>query len=160
MRARSLLNSVVTCLVAAMASTACGGVSGAVALDDGLEIVAPDPLDVVRAPLELRWEGDVADGSAFAVFIDRRPMAPGQSLNEAFEDACEDIPRCPDEAFLRARGVYVTDEEELSVPLLMPRGGVDGASDLDVHRATIVLVDRDGVRQGEQFWSTEFRVQR
>lgn len=140
--------------------TGCGGVSGAVVADDSLEIVSPAPLDVVSTPFEVRWEGEPGTGRSFAVFIDRRPIAPGQSLEEAFEEACDDAAGCPDESFLSARGVHVTEENELEIVLLSPRGGIDGATDLDVHRATIVLVDDDGVRRGEQSWSTEFRVQR
>lgn len=138
----------------------CGGVSGAVTLDDSVEIVRPAPLAVVATPVDVRWTGDLGAGEEFAVFVDRDPIAPGASIDDAFEEACDGAAGCPDEAFLSARGVYRTDGNEVSIPLLMPRAGVDGASALEVHRLTIVVLDADGVRIGERAWGTEFRVDR
>jgi hypothetical protein len=146
--------------LSALALASCGGVSGALTLDRSVEIVQPAPLEVVVTPFDIRWRGDIPSGTSFAVFIDRDPIAPGRSIADAFEDACDGAAGCPDEAFLSVRGVHLTDGHEVAVPLLTPRAGVDGAPALEVHRATIVVVDDDGVRQGERAWTTEFRVDR
>lgn len=143
-----------------LALAGCGGASGALTLDDSVEIVQPAPLQVVATPFDVRWTGDLARGESFAVFVDRAPIAPGESLAHAFAEECDGGEGCPDEAFLAARGVHVTDGNEVEVPLLMPRGGADGAPDLEVHHVTIVVVGADGARRGERSWSTELRVAR
>jgi hypothetical protein len=151
-----LLGSVVALAVLG----ACGGMSGALVRDDAVEILHPAPMEVVRTPLEVRWNGDLGPDESFAVFVDRVPIPPGTSIDDAFEDACDGVPACPDETFLSVRGVHLTGDHEVTIPVLTPRGGVDGASALDVHRVTIVVVDHDGTRRGERAWSTEFRVAR
>ena len=139
---------------------ACGGISGALTFDDSVEIVVPAPMEVVSPPFKISWTGDLGSGEAFAVFVDRDPITPGRAISAAFEDACEGVPDCPDDAFLSARGVYVTAENELDIPFVGPRGGVDGAGALEVHRVTIVVVDEGGVRLDERAWTTEFRINR
>lgn len=150
----------VSTAAAVSALAGCGGASGALTVDDSIEILEPAPLDVVTTPFDIRWEGDPPPGGSFAVFVDRGPIRPGQSLADAFEDACDGEAGCPDATFLEVRGVHLTDDTAVTIPLLAPRAGVDGASSLDVHRATVVIVDADGVRRGERAWSTEFRVAR
>lgn len=146
--------------VVLLALAGCAGASGALTLDDSFEILQPAPLQVVEPPFEVRWAGDLGPGESFALFVDRGPIAPGESLADAFADECDGDEGCPDEVFLSARGVYVTDGNEVEVPLLMPRGGADGAPDLEVHHVTIVVLDADGTRRGERSWATELRVAR
>lgn len=146
--------------LALLSLAGCGGASGALTVDDSVEIVHPAPLQVVSTPFDVRWTGDLAAGEAFAVFVDRDPVAPGESLAEAFAEECDGEAGCPDEVFLSTRGVHVTDRNEVAVPLLLPRGGADGAPDLEVHHVTVVVVDEAGVRLGERAWATELRVAR
>lgn len=144
--------------LAVLGLAGCGGVSGALTVDDAVEIVAPAPMQVVSTPFDVRWTGDLAAGESFAVFIDRDPPPPGESLADAFAEECDGADGCPDEVFLSTRGVHVTQGNDVEVLLVLPRGGADGAPELEVHHAVIVVVDDDGVRQGERAWSTEYRV--
>jgi hypothetical protein len=146
--------------LAPLCAAGCGGVSTALTVDDSIEIVEPLPMEVVDTPFTVRWTGGGDAASSFAVFVDRHPVAPGRSIDAGFEDECEGIPGCPDDAVLASRGIYRTNNRELTLPLVAPAGGVDGASALEVHRATIVVVDAQGVRRGERAWTTEFRVRR
>lgn len=157
-RSRQALGAAGVAVLLALAG--CGGASAALTLDESVEIVQPAPLQVVATPFAVRWTGDLGPGESFALFVDRAPIAPGESLAEAFADECDGGEGCPDEAFLSARGVHVADGNEIEVPLLMPRGGADGAPDLEVHHLTLVVLDDDGARRGERSWSTELRVAR
>ena len=146
--------------IALMALSGCGGISSSMTADHSVEIVQPTPMEVVEAPLEMRWTGDLPAGQSFGVFLDRAPIAPGRSLSDVFDDECDAAADCPDQDYLAARGIFVVNDNELAVPVLTPRGGVDGAPALEVHRATIVALDDTGTRRGEVAWTVEFRVDR
>lgn len=149
------------CVVAALllAASACGRELD-FARDERVSIVQPDENATVQLPLELSWTAEDFDGR-FAVFVDRSPMRPGKdvrSLVPREDEVCRSNPRCPDENWLSARGVYLT-----SSPLLVVRSVPDRRSSdhqADRHEITIVLLDDEGRRQGEGAFIREFRVER
>lgn len=146
-------------LAASLLVGGCGGVRTGLSADERVEIVSPVPLEAVASPFDLRWTArDLPGNLRFAVLVDRTPIRPGTSLAAAFTDECEGIPDCPDDAFLAQRDVYVTDDPTVAIERLPAIGGVDGAPARPVHRATIILVDDEGTRQGEASWTVEFRA--
>lgn len=121
--------------------------------DDRLRMVQPGELETVAAPVVLRWKvsEDVARAVSerrafFAVFVDRPPIAPGESLASLADDACVRAPGCPDRSWLAERNVHVSLVSALRIPVLPANGwGRDGRG----HEATVVLMRADGVRWGE-----------
>jgi hypothetical protein len=127
--------------------------------DDRVHIVHPDPNAEVSQPFELDWTASDVDGS-FAVFFDRTPMRPGQTLRSivADGDPCLADASCPDASWLAERNIYVTDSTELTVELLADLRKSNHGEDL--HDVTIVLLDEQGRRVGESAFSREFIVRR
>jgi hypothetical protein len=142
---------------------ACGG-EGRLAFrqDDRVEIVQPDDEAEVELPVTIRWESDVPErsdgGPYFAVFLDREPIAPGQSLRVLGDETCEKDPGCVDADYLRDRFVYVTDETSLELETVPLKSGSQRTGARDRHEAIIVLVDGDGRRIGEAAYRVTFGV--
>ncbi len=136
-------------LAAALAATqlaACGQLL--FRQSDRLEMLAPANYSKVREPLILRWAARdfsaPADG-AFAVFVDRDPMPPGETLDYFAPDDRE--------------GIHVLDATQLRIEVLAPLVGVDPAEQ-NHHAVTVVMLDRSGRRLGEYAGFTEFNVVR
>lgn len=129
--------------------------------DDRVRIVEPDDRAEATLPVTIRWTAEDLDsdggGPFFAVFVDRAPIAPGQSLSVLADETCENTPGCPDLAYFQDRHVYVTDDQEVTVEALPARSGQRTAAD-DRHEATIVVIDADGRRRGEAAYTVEFTV--
>ena len=129
--------------------------------DDRVDIVEPGDRDEATLPLTIRWtsEVEVDDGGPYyAVFVDREPIRPGQSLRALADDACNQTDGCPDLAYLKDRFVFVTDELEVTIDALPQRGGQRTSAD-DRHEATLVLIDAEGRRRGEAAYTVEFTVE-
>lgn len=140
-------------------------------VDDRLEITAPEPRSFVKQPFTVSWTmRDFtirAPGSApasrdagyFAVFVDRTPIKPGQTLDAVAsgDPACENDPKCPDIAYLREQLVYPTTKTSLRVPPI-PNGY--GSDEIERHTITIVLLDTDGRRIGESAWQVDVRTRK
>jgi hypothetical protein len=129
--------------------------------DERVDIVEPGDREATSLPVTIRWTADVdaVDGGPyFAVFVDRAPIRPGQSLRALADDTCNRTAGCPDVAYLRDRFVYVTDELEVTVDVLPQRSGQRTSAD-DRHEATVVLVDAEGRRVGEAAYTVEFTVE-
>jgi hypothetical protein len=135
---------------------ACGE-SVAFVRDDRITIEFPTSLQRVQAPFEIRWSDDGRAPAAYVVFVDRDPIAPGESLRELADDACDGRSGCDTPAFYASRRIHLTTEPRVQVATLTPLGGTGGRSKHRVHQATIVLLDSDGRRDGESSWSVEFR---
>lgn len=112
-------------------------------------------------PFTLDWTARDFNGD-FAIFFDRSPMRPGQTLRALVpeDDECRTEPGCPDAAWLADHFmyVYVTSDTSLEVDRL-PDGRVNDR-DKDRHDVTIVLLDDAGRRVGESAFTTEFIVER
>jgi len=130
--------------------------------DDQLRIVGPEELQQVDGQVVVRWK--VSDDIAklvserrafFAVFVDRAPIAPWESLASLADDGCRRAPDCPNRGWLAERNVHVSLSSAVRLPVLPARGwGRDGTG----HEATVVLVRSDGVRWGEAADAVRFIV--
>lgn len=140
--------------------------------DRRLQIVAPPARDLVELPVTLRWTIDdfkivdpgsgVADESAgyFAIFIDKTPMKPGQTLREQAIDgdpSCIHDSACPDRGYLADRGIYTTTKTSLRLRSVLPLSPDEST---EVHDATIVLLDAGGRRIGESAWHIQFKLRK
>lgn len=127
--------------------------------DDRVRIVEPAESADVVLPLRVEWTAAGVDGS-FAVFFDRSPMRPGQSLRSLVpaNDTCLLEPACPDENWLADHGVYVTTEPALVVEDIPDRRTTSRGADR--HDLTIVYLDDAGRRVGESAFYREFFVER
>lgn len=127
---------------------------------DQLRMVHPSDAQRVTGPVVLRWKVSaevarmVADRRAFfAVFVDRAPIAPGESLASLADDACVRAPDCPSRSWLAERNVHVTLSSAIRLPLLPAGGSGPGGAG---HEAVVVLLRADGVRLGEQAGGVRF----
>ena len=129
--------------------------------DHRVRIVSPEDRAEVGLPVTIRWttEDLESDGrSYFAVFVDRAPIAPGESLRSLADDSCNRTKGCPDLEYFRDRYVLVTDTTSVTLDAVPNRGG-QRTSAKNRHEATIVLIDADGHRIGEAAYTVEFTVE-
>jgi len=140
--------------------------------DHRLHFVAPRADSLVRLPLTLRWtmsDFDVVPPNAqppsahagyFAIFIDRYPVRPGQSLTSvaANDPICAHHPGCPDAAYLAQYQIYTTTTTSLRLDAVQPLAGNNDRR--QTHRAIVILLDTSGRRIGEVFWSISFDLNR
>jgi hypothetical protein len=156
-----------TARLVALALAVCGLLSGcgtnglAFSQDDHLEVLSPAQRAHVHLPVQIRWRATglsaSAGGSYFAVFLDRAPVQPGQSLRAVADDTCNRTPGCPDAAYLRDRDVFVTKGTSITVDAVPKQSGQrTGAS--DQHEAVVVPVDAQGRRMGESAHTVQFTV--
>jgi hypothetical protein len=131
--------------------------------DHRVRFVSPRDRATVSVPVTLRWRASGLDRTAergpfFAVFVDRAPIKPGQTLRAVADDACNRTRGCPDLKYLRDRYVFVTTGTSLVLDSVPQRSGQrTGAKQL--HEATIVLVDAAGGRIGEYAYTVQFTIE-
>jgi hypothetical protein len=147
----------------ACASSGCAVHGLAFDNDHRLQFVTPASRATVDLPVTIQWRApdvrrDGEDGRRFAVFIDREPVRPGQSLRAVGDEVCKRTPGCPDASYLRDHFVYVTSQTSLTLTAL-PAAGGSRTGGRHTHQATIVLVDRQGRRTGEAAFRREFVVE-
>jgi hypothetical protein len=147
------------------------GCSDAVFHDDSrVAFRTPVAESTVRLPLVLRWQSHgirLADPGVakpgtyyFAVFLDRRPLAPGESLLSLVDDECVDAGHgCADRAYFERRNVFLTAGTSLSLSNVAPLSTHKHRADGALHTATIVLMDGEHRRHGETAWQRSFRVE-
>lgn len=142
--------------------------------DRRLEIVAPEPRSTVEVPFRVEWRvrdfeirkkrgnGSTNEAGYFALFLDRRPIRPGQSLRAVAgeDEACLRAAGCPDEDYLNERNIFTTVKTEFAVETIPDRRSSDRQEDEDWHEVTIILVDPLGNRIGESAFSVDFVVER
>ena len=130
--------------------------------DRHVSIVTPQPLQLVSAPMTLSWRTHDLPSSSreFAVFIDRQPIRPGQSLRAiaSHDQSCLHTPGCPNAAYLRARNVFLTGATSVSIPYFADVSGIAARDRPSVHQATVILIDASGHRVGEYVYTVQFRV--
>jgi len=148
--------------VCALGGLAACGTSGLeFAGDERVKVVSPSDRGKVELPMQIRWRAPGLnrndDGPYFAVFVDRAPVQPGQSLRAVADDACNRTPGCPDASYLKDRNVYVTKDTSVTLEAVPKKTGQRvGAA--DNHDAVIVLIDSKGRRIGESAYPVEFTV--
>jgi hypothetical protein len=140
-------------------------------VDDRLHFTSPPDRSLVRQPFTVSWTIDdfriAAEGSEppsrdagyFAVFVDKAPVKPGQTLDVVANDdpACQADPGCPDKSDLRDRRVYPTTNTHLRLNLIPD---VAGRDEVQLHVVTVVLMDTAGHRIGESAWELDVRMHR
>jgi hypothetical protein len=141
-------------------------------VDDRLHFTSPKDRATASRPLTVTWtirDFTIAEpGSAppskdagyFAVFVDRAPIKPRQTLRVIGngDPVCENDPKCPDTAYLNAHYVFTTTATRLrlvQIPTLLGH-----KEKLQQHTITIVLMDTAGHRIGESAWELDVRLPR
>jgi hypothetical protein len=143
-------------LVAVLILAGCSG-SRAFVADQRIHIVSPAPLATVAVPFTVSWSGSRPDDRAYAVFVDRAPIAPGQTVRALADTQCKRRPGCPDGTYLAGLGVFVGSTSPVEVTQLDRPGGTAGRAADPVHTLTVVALDGQGRRLGDVSWTTEFR---
>ena len=113
---------------------------------DRLQITYPQIYSTVSQPLVIRWQArdfEAPRDGTFAVFIDRDPMPPGETLD--YFDPKD------------RTGIITLSDTSYHVDVLTRRVGVDPAEQ-DHHDVTVVMLDSGGHRLGEYAGFTEFNV--
>jgi hypothetical protein len=128
--------------------------------DHRLHWVGPPARKLVNVPFMLAWQFDGSHPAEFAVFVDRAPVKPGQSLKAVAgsDTACKSDPTCPDASYLANRQVYTTTGTTLALSQVNPLNSDREGTQL--HQATVVLLDQSGRRIGESAWTREFKLRR
>ena len=160
MRNRSIAVAASTAALVAVATlVATAGGARSLAAGRSVYFTSPAPMEVVSAPLRVRWQGPTGPGHRYALFIDLNPISPGQSLRTLATGQCQQQAGCqPTTAYLQGVGVFVTSSDHVTVPALQPLSGPEGAQEHPVHTATLVELTASGRRAGDQAWQVEFRA--
>ncbi|MFP5326204.1 MAG: hypothetical protein ACLGHT_01835 [Acidimicrobiia bacterium] len=143
--------------LAVLGASACSASGLAFRQDDRVRFVEPADREEVEEPVKFRWRAEgLPAGTTYAVFVDRSPQPPGKTVAWLFRDdkSCARIPECPDSEYLALRGIFLTDEEELTVSRLRD---LDDQS-RQLHAVTVVLLDRQGRRLGESAFIREVQL--
>ena len=139
-------------------------------VDDRLHFVSPEDRSTVARSFTVTWTmSDFAvspvgsapptrDAGYFAVFVDRTPIKPGQTMKSVMHDdlACQRNPRCPTAKDLKELGIYTTTGTSVHIAQV---GNVTGDKQrLQHHSVTVVLMDTAGRRIGESAWELDVRI--
>ncbi|MHB8464969.1 MAG: hypothetical protein ACYDH6_20310 [Acidimicrobiales bacterium] len=144
-------------LLACLGAVACAGHPLSFRRAAQITILSPSMESVVQVPVMLRWASSLPRGTVYAVFVDRAPIQPGRTLKSlALNDStCDPNPHCPDTLYLTQHDTFVTKSTQLSLGPLPFLGNHDR---LNVHDATIIVLDASGRRRDEASYSVRFRV--
>lgn len=168
-RTRVALLALVVCLTLAGCSLPDLGAMN-FRVDNRLHIEQPHDRATVRLPVHLRWSMRdfhvVKPGSAppakdsgyFAVFVDRQPIRPGQTMRAVAngDPSCLQSAGCPDASYLAQHQIYLASTTSLTLSQINPFFGRDAGQRL--HRIVIVLLDTAGARIGESSWEVDLRI--
>jgi hypothetical protein len=141
-------------------------------VDKRLHFLAPKDRSTVTRPFTVTWtmsdfrvatkgsEPPTRDAGYFAVFVDRAPIKPNQTMRSLAgkDQACKVDPKCPDRSYLEGLGVY-----ETTAPMVRLKQIPDVTGDkerLQHHSITVILMDTAGHRIGESAWELDVRMQR
>jgi hypothetical protein len=149
-------------LAAALLATTlagCGNLSFRV--DKRLHWQAPPARALVKLPVVVSWSMPAfAPGGRFAIFVDRAPIKPGQTLRAVGSNdaSCKHDPTCPNADYLAQRQIYTTSSPSITLTEVSPlRTSRDR---VQLHQLSVVLLDATGHRIGESAWTREFRLRR
>jgi hypothetical protein len=163
-----------TCAAALAATTGCGPHLSQLSfrVDKRLHFVTPKDRTLVHTPFTVSWTMRDFTVSApspgptdkdvgyFAIFVDRAPIRPGQSLKSLAKDdpSCRLNPKCPDAGYLALRQIYTTTSP--SVTLDQVSSLTDTGDKTQLHDVTVVLLDTSGHRIGESAWHLTFKLKK
>ena len=161
-----------SCALAVLGVLASGCVPQGLAFvqDKRVDIVAPPSHATVKVPVTVRWtvhDFDVTghDGGSnpnagyFGVFVDRAPVPPGKPLTWVAQgdQLCLATKGCPDTQYLHDHHVYATTKTSFTMPTLPDLTAYHGH---ELHEVTVVMLDGQGDRIGEQAWYIDFKYDR
>jgi hypothetical protein len=124
---------------------------------DQLKDLKPPALSTTKLPAKLSWNArPLAPDEHYVVFVDQQPIAPGDSIRSVADDTCKATPGCPNKAYLNQHFIFSTHTNSVEIPFF-PIDGPFPVNDLyGLHQATIVILNRDRIRVGEEYWTTSF----
>lgn len=135
--------------------------------DNRLRFVSPRSRQLVGVPVRVAWvmsgfrvEGlgsapPSRDAGYFAIFVDRAPVRPGQTLLSLADRSCRVTPGCFNAEYLAERNVYTTTGDSFTLEQVP---ALNSYEKVQVHQVTIVLMNTAGQRIGESAWYLEFRL--
>ncbi len=138
--------------------------------DNRMKIVEPHQNELVANPVTLRWTmrdftvagpgaGPVNDDTGyFAVFVDRAPVKPGQTLAAVSKHtpSCQHTTLCTTKSYLASEQVYTTTKDAITLPAIADL--LNNQLSTQYHTVTVVLMNTAGERISESAWSVEFRM--
>lgn len=165
-RSAGLLGIVAALVVLA---SACGVSNLAFFTDNRLHFVTPKSRSTVKLPVTVSWRmsgfsvvpaGTLPVSSRsgyFAVFVDRAPIKPGQTVAAAADRQCRRTPGCVNAGYLADRGVYTTSQDSLTLSEI---ANLNSYQHVQTHEVTVVILDSSGRRIGESAWYLDFRMRK
>lgn len=139
-------------------------------VDKRLHFTTPKDRSKLTQPVRLAWtidgfrvaapgsEPPSRDAGYFALFVDRTPIKPGQTMRAVADGdrSCQRNPKCPDAAYLAQKEVYTTTDLSMTLPQIPNLSFVKDK--IQHHTVTVVLMDTSGHRIGESAWQLDFRI--
>jgi hypothetical protein len=140
--------------------------------DKRLTFTTPEARTLVKPPLTVAWTirdfqvrsfGSAPpskDAGYFAVFVDRAPIKPSETMRDVAHDdqECLHRPGCPDTEYLAERLIYQTTKETITIPQIPPIAG--DSEKVQLHTITVALMDTTGHRIGESAWQLDLRMRK
>lgn len=123
--------------------------------DHRLHFLQPANRAHLHVPVDLSWTF-TGLGDYFAIFVDRSPVHPGESLDAIASDdpSCKHPPGCDNPRYFASHQIYTTAADSFVLQ------SVDNLSATrqkeQLHQVTIILLDRGGRRIGESAWYRYF----
>lgn len=112
-------------------------------VQDDIRFIEPLQGDFVQTPLQLRWENGGLPAQRYAVFLDRAPIAPKQSIQDLETSERSNI--------------FETTATELLLEFVSPRStSVLGRR--NVHRIVVIAIDKNGRRMSDESAAIDFTV--
>jgi hypothetical protein len=136
---------------------------GSFRTDTTVSITAPAQLSTVQVPFTAKWNSTAPKGTRYAVFIDKTPMPPGQTMRTFADTGCKRVAGCyPDPIYLAGEGVFLTTRPQCQVSNLPTAVGMTAHENPPIHIINIILFsgtgsDTRGHRIGDGVWQVEFR---
>lgn len=139
-------------------------------VDNRLHFTTPKARTKIHQPVHVAWtirdfrvaaagsEPPSRSAGYFAVFVDRTPIKPGQTMRAVAsgDPSCRHDPKCPDAAYLAQHEVYTTTEMSMTLPQIP--NVIGDKEKVQHHTVTVVLMDTSGHRIGESAWQLDFRI--
>ena len=139
-------------------------------VDNRLHFTTPKDRSRLTQPVRLAWtirefrvaepgsEPPSRDAGYFALFVDRTPIRPGQTMRAVMADdpSCKRDPKCPTTDQLAQKQVYTTTDLSMTLPQIPNLSFVKDK--IQHHTVTVVLMDTSGHRIGESAWQLDFRI--
>jgi hypothetical protein len=139
-------------------------------VDKRLHFTTPKARTKLHQPVQLAWtihdfrvaplgsEPPSRDAGYFALFVDRTPIRPGQTVRAVVsgDPSCKRDPKCPDATYLEQHEVYTTTQLSMTLPQIP--NVVGDKEKIQHHTVTVVLMDTSGHRIGESAWQLDFRI--